>query len=787
LAMDQYGDVWVVGNDYGASTGFTTSDGSEITLKKDPSAPTGAFALRYNPKGDLLNAFMIPNGASFDVTDLVIDPDGNFLVAGSYQFRNYDRKSEVRRSYLLMKFKPDFSPLWEMRGDTIGQSNLQGLCTDQQGNVFATGGYNSQIRLGKKTLVTKGSDAIAFVVKLNSKGRISWIQDSLGSFRKGAGKSIVCDSRGAAYLITSTSYSLNLISKLHQNGSLAWSHTIKGKASNYFERLVMDEAERLYLCGQGYGTTFGTTEGNTLTYKAVGGTDPYIACYTTDGVLLWLRAAGGKGTDYLKSIAVSNGKLYAFGWFGGEMRFRDTLLKSRSGYVFWQARYDINLMSRMDILPPPSQITAIPDTVFDRENCTCTRRPEERTSVFYNSMESLVTYEQFMRITGWKSPYPEYSFRSLFYKNFQFSTSYQSGFYSLTAIGIRKPVTFVHPAGTYAINFTPCTHNLHRFEVPMTVSIDHRMKRHVRNFDPEAFDHSTKAYFDLFMAIKETDVEELASEGTLALFHAAIRANDLYMLDEVFQEHYPDISVKWINSMLNPDIRSSIESKYIGIEFDPKLIRPWNSTTQLPVTDSTGAQIPYRILAETPKGFNYSTDDGLRIQTGSICAPTAEITRTGWLLDFDHLVLIAEPETRQQVLQYTDYPYFHKDPNWRITDFSALRHDARHYDTLLTRFTGVLIAAAQLEIPVRHQYITGIGSNILLNNHLFCGTLRLPMEEANAGHIGGALYINLKSGDKVIPISLQELEAIFYGMGFQDILIQMEEKQLAIQFRKMTR
>jgi hypothetical protein len=721
LSFDLYGDVWVVGNDYGPSTAFTTSNESVMTLKKDPASSTGAFALRYNHQGDLLNAFMIPGGENFDVNDLFIDHKGNFLVAGSYQFRNYERRAEVRRSYLLMKFNPDFSPAWELRGDTIGQSNLQGVTADEKGNVFVTGGYNSQIRLAKRTLKANGSDAIAFVVKTNRKGRIEWVLDSLGTFRVGSGKNIVCDSRGDVCLMTSTSYSVNLISKINRNGSIVWSHTIRGRSSNYFERLVIDDEDRFYLCGQGYGTTFGSTDGNTLAYQSVGGTDPFIACYNTNGALLWLRAAGGKGTDYLKSIALANGKLYAFGWFGREMRFRDTLLKARSGYVFWQARFDIGLMSRLDIVAPSALAVVPPDTTFDMQNCTCTRRPVERKAVFYNAMEDMVSYEQFKQITNWRSPHFTDSFRSLFYKNFQFSTSHRSGFYSLTAIGFRNPITFEHPAGSYRINFTPCTHNLNRHELPLTVNLEWRTSHGDSESDPEVQEFSARAIFD---------------------------------------------------------------TKHIGIEFNPYLIRPWNRATHLPATDSTGLQIPYSMLAWTPKGFSYATDDGLHIQTGKVCAPTAEITNTGWLMEIQNMTLVAEPAKQRRLYYFSDYPFFYKDQRWRFTDFATLNHGADNYDTLLTQFTGAFIDEARLEIPIRHQYVPGHGSKILLNNHFIAGMVRFPMEGADAGYPGGPLFITLTSGDIPITLSIQELESLFFSMGFQEILIQIEEKHLVVQFLK---
>lgn len=733
LALDKHGDVWVAGNDYGSETGFTTSDGPEIRLKKEVSASTGAFALRYNPDGDLLNAFMIPGGENFDVNDLTIDQAGNFIVAGSYQFRNHEKKYEVRRSFLLMKFKPDFSLVWELRGDTIGQSNLQGVCVDRQGNVFATGGYNHQFRLSNKTLKTSGHDAIAIAFKISPKGKMLWIRDSLGSFTRGAGRGIVCDEHGDVFLMTNTPYSINLISKFHRNGSLIWSHTVKGKSSNYFEKLLIDRNGNLYLCGFGYGTSFSTTEGESLTYRSVGGTDPFIVCYNSQGELQWLRAFGGKGTDYLKAIAISEGKLHAFGWFGGAMSFRDTVLSSGSGYVFWQAKFDLGLMSRMDLSPPvPAVVTAVPDTVFDMQNCTCARKHEARTTVFFPSMESLLSYDQFRQLTLWRSTAPEYSFRSLFYRNFQFSTGHQSGFYSLIAIGFRKPITFEHPNRSFAINLTPCTHNLHRYEVPLTVFIEHRT------------------------SFSESDDEDETAEQSTEIVERTI------------------------------DLRANFSARYIGIELSHDLIRPWNKRTGLPVTDSTGLQIPYTVLVETPRGFTFASNAGLRIETGSVCAPLAEITHTGCLFSFSTLELVTEATTAP-LFNYPDYPFFNIDQRWRYTDASYPDHDAAKYDTLLTRFTGLFISEAHFEIPVRDQMVQGVGQNILLNNHFVSGIILLPGKVQDELFPGGPLSVALKTEAGSLTVTLQELAAIFYGMGFQDILIHPGKEDIVVQFRKMKR
>jgi hypothetical protein len=167
-----------------------------------------------------------------------------------------------------------------------------------------------------------------------------------------------------------------------------------------------------------------------------------------------------------------------------------------------------------------------------------------------------------------------------------------------------------------------------------------------------------------------------------------------------------------------------------------------------------------------------------------VCAPTAEITHAGWLLEIPQMTLIAEPANYQRLYYFRDYPFFHKDQRWRFTDFATMEHGTDNYDTLLTQFTGAFINEARLEIPIGNQYVTGHGSKILLNNYFIAGMVRLPMEGAIAGYQGGPLFITLTSGDIPITLSIQELEALFFSRGFQEILIQIEDEHLAVQFLK---
>jgi hypothetical protein len=468
IAIDQYGQIWVVGNDYGTATEFTTADDRLIKLSKDAESTTQVFAVGYTPSGDLINAWMVPGSENFDVNDFSIDAKGNFYLAGSYQFRNYEKRYEVRRSFMVMKFNPNFSLAWQLRGDTIGQSNLQSISIDYKGNVIVTGGFSNRVTFGKSGFTTPGYDGIAFLLKLDSGGDIIWALDSLGGFRIGSGRSVVCDQKGDIYVVTTSPYSTTVLSGITSKGKIKWSHTMKGKGTNYHERLLTDGKDRIYLTGEGYGGTFESFRSPSLTYNSSGGTDFYFAAYNTKGDLLWLRSGGGRGTDYCKAITMSDGKLYAFGWFGREMAFRDTVVKGRSGFIFWLGRFDLEKMHRMDEVPPPPEPSA-PDTLFDWQKCTCHSPDLIKTTVFFPRLESLVSGHDFSGITGWQLAGDDTSFNKLFFRDLQYSTSYNSGYYSLSAIRYRKPIQLMHPRNTFGLNLTPCTNNLQKYEAPVTL------------------------------------------------------------------------------------------------------------------------------------------------------------------------------------------------------------------------------------------------------------------------------------------------------------------------------
>jgi hypothetical protein len=784
VAIDHSGYIWVVGNDYGTSTEFTSIDENPVKLQKPEGTATAVFALRYTPQGNLINAFMVPGSGNFDVNDLRIDEKGSYILAGSYQFRNYDNRSEVRRSFLVMKFNPDFSPAWELRGDTIGQSNLQSAYSDLDGNIYLTGGFNKQIRLGTKGFSTKGYDAIAFAMKISPKGKIEWALDSLGAFRIGAGKGIVCDDKGNAFLITTSGYSITVLSKINKKGRLEWSHTIKGKASNYHERLLIDEQNDLYLCGEGYGTTFNSFKTEPLSYKTVGGTDFYFAKYNGNGDLIWLKAGGGKGTDYCKSITLSQGKLIAFGWFGGEMGFRDTLLKSRSGYVFWLAQFDQKTLESNDILAPkPLSVTKqnLTDTLFDEEQCTCSHYREPKKTVFFPSLEPIASYDEFKIITGWQL-LDRTGFNMLFFRDLQHSTGGNPAFYSLKIMAFRQPVRLINQVNTFGINLTPCTNDPGIFELPIAVQYEHPIKRHDPDFDLASFDHTAKAYLAAFLSIAGTEEEELKEYGLYEQAMSAVAQNDLGLLEEVFMSVSSDMSLDIIKGMINPSVRATFDITRMGIDISPSIIRKWDVKKNKPATDPLGFPAATNILARVAS-LEYSYADGIIPDLISVCASASEISNTGMLINFSEAVLFSTPMQYPDLIDFNHYPFFMSNYNSGNWGEEPSPESEYKMDAEISQFTGLYLTVAQLDIPLRNRIVRATGERILINNNFIAGAMIIPAEDATEFN-SVILKVKIKTNDDEIVISLAELEEYFHLIGIRDVLLHMQEGSLVVVFRK---
>ena len=220
-------------------------------------------------------------------------------------------------------------------GGDVGPYYRNAIATDQNGNVFVTGSFNSPVIIFGTTTLTnlQGNDDI-YLVKYSPTGGVLWAASAGGTgYDQGLG--ISTDLNGNVFItggftsptiVFGTTTLTNLypsndvfIAKYSPSGTLIWATSAVGvgvKSDKGFG-LSTDGSGNVFVTGAFASPTiaFGTT---TLT-NALGGndnTDIFVAKYSPSGMALWATSVGGSDTDAGNGISTdATGNVFITGAF----------------------------------------------------------------------------------------------------------------------------------------------------------------------------------------------------------------------------------------------------------------------------------------------------------------------------------------------------------------------------------------------------------------------------------------------------------------------------------------
>lgn len=107
-----------------------------------------------------------------------------------------------------------------------------------------------------------------------------------------------------------------------------WAQSTGGSGWDVGQAITTDATGCVYVTGSFQGTTvFSNTD-----ITSYGAVDVFVVKYDSDGNMLWVRQAGGLGSDEGFGIATdSNGNCYISGYFSDSASFGNTILNSSSG------------------------------------------------------------------------------------------------------------------------------------------------------------------------------------------------------------------------------------------------------------------------------------------------------------------------------------------------------------------------------------------------------------------------------------------------------------------------
>jgi len=237
----------------------------------------------------------------------------------------------------LAKFSSSGTLLWATYyGGTQNDWGMD-VATDTFGNVYMAGATISTSGIatpGAYQATNAGGTEYGdcFLVKFNSSGTRQWATYFGGSGDE-SGNGVATDNAGNVYITGLTSSASGIstpgayqtvysggglfsafLAKFNGAGAVQWATYFGGSSQDEAWKVATDSSANVYICGQAASTSGIATTGAYQTAFAGGGSDAFIAKFTTGGSILWSTYYGGSSTDIAYGISVNDsGSLYLTG------------------------------------------------------------------------------------------------------------------------------------------------------------------------------------------------------------------------------------------------------------------------------------------------------------------------------------------------------------------------------------------------------------------------------------------------------------------------------------------
>jgi hypothetical protein len=277
IKKDAHGNIYVAGThtgygDYDPSTGY-----SEI----NEEGSTDLFIAKYDSAGNYIFAFSLGQWTVDLLYGFTVDDNGNVYISGNYQ--GFDLDPSPLNTVQLAPYTQYSTKTFIASYDSLGNyrwahlfNNIVSQCleTDTAGNLFVGGNF------------------------INT-----------ADFDPGPGAAI------------STSLATNydaFIAEYDGSGNYIFHKTFGGMYPEYINELKLNLTGKIYITGNFQSVADFDPSAATANLTASGGTDVFIAAYTTTGNYLFAKKLGGTADDDGLSLDLgTDGKIYACGFFNG--------------------------------------------------------------------------------------------------------------------------------------------------------------------------------------------------------------------------------------------------------------------------------------------------------------------------------------------------------------------------------------------------------------------------------------------------------------------------------------
>jgi len=220
---------------------------------------------------------------------------------------------------------------WAQNNGGLSADYAQGVATDNFGNVYVVGAFQSAtMNIGITTLTNNG-DFDVYIAKYDASGNPLWAKSAGGSAMD-YGYGIATDKAGNIYItgwfnsptisfetktLTNAGVGSDIfLVKYDSSGNVLWAKREGGTTGDIGYGIATDSACNICIAGEFQSTTM--TIGTDVLTNAGGivPNDIFIAKYDSAGNAIWAKSAGGTGSDFGSSVTVDNsGNSYLTGNF----------------------------------------------------------------------------------------------------------------------------------------------------------------------------------------------------------------------------------------------------------------------------------------------------------------------------------------------------------------------------------------------------------------------------------------------------------------------------------------
>jgi hypothetical protein len=316
---------------------------------------------------------------------IAVDSAGNCFLTGNFtgtaSFGPTNLTSAGQTDIFVAKCDGTGKLLWVRQAGGTNYDEGHGIAVDSLGNCYVTGYFEGAASFGSTNLSSAGTNGEPdiFVAKYDGSGNLVWSRQA-GGDSDDYGYGIAVDTNGSS-CVTGLSGDGRFLMKYDTDGSLIWAKSVSGGGF----AVAFDREGNIWLAGTAglypdlgmylgkydsggnevWGTAAGTNSGasaiavdssdnvfvtggfsgamtvDSATIWSSGFFDAWLAKYSSNGSLQWLKQMGGSDYDFGDGVVTDlSGNCFVTGEFSGSATFGPTNLVSFGGTDTFIAKYD---------------------------------------------------------------------------------------------------------------------------------------------------------------------------------------------------------------------------------------------------------------------------------------------------------------------------------------------------------------------------------------------------------------------------------------------------------------